>query len=347
MADVSNDDATIVALFALSTPLKPVVERLQRVGVPLESIEVISPLPLHGIEVSRPPRMPLYGLTILGGLAGIGLGIFFTVGTALFYPLMTGGKPIVAPPVVGIIAFENMMLVAIITTFVALVLRLKVTGRPAPRDPRIDDGAVALSIDMDAMATQPAVVQTLLNEAGALKITSPVKEPARPPGPVAAKQRATDGVWLWLGCALAALCSLNACSQDMETQASYQSQEAPRRHSPPGSIPLQSRAAQPGSPVIPADQRVAGQRIFRINCVPCHGPGGGGDGPVAGYLRDMPKNLQASHVQQRPADDLYAVVTEGKDSMPSFRGELSAAERWAVVAYVKTLQGPDNPVGRP
>jgi mono/diheme cytochrome c family protein len=347
MADVSNDEATLVALFALSTPLKPVVEELRLVGVPLESIEVISPLPLQGIEVSRPPRMPLHRLTILGGLAGIGLGIFFTVGTALFYPLMTGGKPIVAPPVVGIIAFENMMLLAIVTTFVALVLRLRVTGRPGPRDPRIDDGAVALSIDMGARVARPAVVQTLLNEAGALKITSLVKEQTRPPGPVAAKPSGTDGIWLWLGCALAALCSLNACSQDMETQASYQSQEAPRRHSPPGSIPLQSRAAQPASTVIPADQRLAGQRVFQINCVPCHGPSGGGDGLVAGYLRDMPKNLQASHVQRRSADDLFAVVTEGKDSMPPFRGELSAAERWAVVAYVKTLRAPDNPTGPP
>jgi mono/diheme cytochrome c family protein len=346
MADIGHDDATLVALFALSTPLTPVVERLQRAGVPREHIEIISPLPLQGMEVS-PPRMPLYGLTILGGLAGIGLGIFFTVGTALFYPLMTGGKPIVAPPVVGIIAFENMMLLAIVTTFVALVLRLRVAGRPAPRDPRIDDGAVALSIDMDARAVQPRVVQTLLNEAGALKITSLAKEQARPPGPPAAKQSGTDGIWVWLGCALAALCPLNACSQDMETQASYQSQEAPRMHSPPGSIPLQSRAALPVAPAMPADQRAAGQRVFQINCVPCHGPSGGGDGPVAGYLRDLPQNLQASHVQRRSAEDLYAVVTDGKDSMPPFRGELSAAERRAVVAYVKTLRAPDNPSDLP
>ncbi len=347
MADISNDEATLVALFTLATPLKPVLEQLRQVGVPMESIEVTSPLPLRGIEVSRPPRIPLHRLTILGGLAGIGLGIFFTVGTALFYPLMTGGKPIVAPPVVGIIAFENMMLLAIVTTFVVMLLRLRVRRRPALRNAEIDDGAVALSIDMDARAARPAVIHTLLKEAGAFQITSLLKEPARTPGPVATKQSGTDGVWLWIGCALVPLCSLNACSQDMETQASYQSQEAPRRHSPPGSIPLQSRAAHPASTVVPAEQLVAGQRVFQINCVPCHGPSGGGDGLVAGYLRDMPKNLQAPHVQRRSADDLYTVVTDGKDSMPPFRGELSAAERWAVVAYVKTLQAPDNTTGPP
>ena len=337
MAVISNDDETLVALFALSTPMKPVVEQLRRVGVAMERIVIISPLPLHGIGDNHPRRMPLYGLTILGGLAGIGLGIFFTVGTPLFYPLMTGGKPIVAPPVVGIIAFENMMLLAIVTTFLVMLLRLRVRGRPAPRDPRIDDGAVALSIDVDARAAQPAVVQTLLKEAGAFKITSLVKEPARPPGTGATKQSGTDGIWLWLGCALAALSSLNACSQDMETQASYQSQEAPRRHSPAGSIPLHSRAMQPSSSRPPADYRALGQRIFHINCVHCHGAQGSGDGPVAGYLRVLPKSLQAGHVQRQSAADLYASVTEGKDMMPPFKGELSAEERWAVVAYVQTL----------
>lgn len=342
MADISDDEVTLVGLFALSTPMKPVVEQLQRRGVAMEKMEIISPLPLEGITVGQPRRMPLYGLTILGGFAGIGLGIFFTVGTALFYPLMTGGKPIVAPPVVGIIAFESMMLLAIVTTLVALVLRLKATGQPVPRDPLIDDGAVALSIDMDTTAIQPALIRTLLKEAGALKITSPVNEAAWTPRPGAGKQTGTDGAWLWVGYALVAFCSLTACSQDMETQASYQSQEAPRRHSPPGSIPLQSRAGYSAQPVMPAHQG-EGQRVFRINCLPCHGTGGGGDGPVAGYLRHMPKNLRASHVQRRSAEDLYAVVTNGKDAMPPFRGELSAAERWAVVAYIKTLRAPDNP----
>ncbi|MBA2485517.1 MAG: cytochrome c [Nitrospira sp.] len=34
---------------------------------------------------------------------------------------------------------------------------------------------------------------------------------------------------------------------------------------------------------------------------------------------------------------LYAIVTDGKDLMPSFKGELSATERWVVAQYVTSL----------
>lgn len=334
MEDLTNRETTVVALFALSTPLEPIIDRLEEAGVAPGRMEVVSPLPLSSRQVGSFGR-PLHHFTLLGGLAGIGLGLFFTVGTALFYPLMTGGKPIVAPPVVGIIAFENMMLLAIVTTFVTLLLRLRVRSKRAPRDPRIDDGAVALSIDTDGRTAQTELVQMLLNEAGALKTTSLVKEQARPSGPVAPKQ-SENGIWLWLGYALVAVCSLNACSQDMRTQESYQSQEAPRRHSPAGSIPLHSRTIPPSPSGLP-DQRALGQDIFQINCVHCHGPQGNGDGPVAAYLRVLPENLQAGHVQGQSAASLYAGVTEGKGMMPPFKGELSAEERWAVIAYMQSL----------
>lgn len=337
MADVTNNEGTLIALFELSTPVKPIVENLQRAGVPLDSIEVISPLPLHGIQMTGSPRIPLYALTMMGGFAGIAVGLFFAAGTALFYPIMTGGKPLVARPVVGIISFETMMLLAIVTTFVAMVIRLKQGGRRAPaRDPRIDDGAVAVSIQMDGEDAQPAALEALLREAGAFEIR-PVGKERVLTRRVAARDAGKEGLWLWLGCAALALSSITACSRDMEEQASYQSQEAPRKHSPPGSIPLNSRAIRSSVPVTPDEQLDAGKRLFRINCIHCHGSNGGGDGPVAGYLRELPKNLQAPHVQRQSVDDLYAIVTDGKDLMPSFKGELSATERWAVAQYVTSL----------
>jgi mono/diheme cytochrome c family protein len=337
MADVANNKKTLVALFERSTQVKPLIEKLRQAGVPPDRIEVISGLPLHDIEVAGSSRIPLYALTMMGGFAGIGVGLFFAAGTAVFYPIMTGGKPLVAPPVVGIISFETMMLLAIVTTFVAMVIRLKPGGRPAPaRDPRIDDGAVAVSIHMDGEGAQPAAVEALLKEAGASEITRVEREPV-PTGQAAGMDSGNAQLWLWLGCAALAFSSITACSRDMEEQASYQSQEAPRKHSPPGSIPLNSRTIRSSAPVTPDEQFDAGKRLFRINCVHCHGSNGGGDGPVAGYLRELPKNLLAPHVQRQSVAALYAIVTNGKDLMPSFKGELSATERWAVAQYVTTL----------
>jgi mono/diheme cytochrome c family protein len=124
------------------------------------------------------------------------------------------------------------------------------------------------------------------------------------------------------------------CSRDMEEQPSYQAQEAPRLHSPQGSVPRDSRVllsvhAREGTAV--AD----GASLFRINCAHCHGSAGAGDGPVAGYLKELPANLQAPRVQDKSVEELYAIVTHGKDMMPPFRGELSAHERWSVAQYVK------------
>ncbi len=136
----------------------------------------------------------------------------------------------------------------------------------------------------------------------------------------------------WAGCLLVS--GPAACSRDMEEQSSYQAQEAPRLHSPPGSVPRDSRmllSARTREQVRPDD----GLRLFQINCAHCHGVAGLGNGPVAGYLKERPASLQVSQVQGRSVDELYAIVTNGRDVMPPFKGELSADERWSVARYVK------------
>jgi mono/diheme cytochrome c family protein len=123
----------------------------------------------------------------------------------------------------------------------------------------------------------------------------------------------------------------------MQEQASYQPQESPRLHSPAGSIPLESRsiARLPQSKVEPRLEQ--GARLFAINCAHCHGPNGEGDGPVAGYLTELPKNLRAPYVQQKAESEIYEILTHGRDMMPPFKGELSAEERRTLARYVKAL----------
>ena len=77
-----------------------------------------------------------------------------------------------------------------------------------------------------------------------------------------------------------------------------------------------------------------GSGIYRINCAHCHGPQGEGNGAMAGQLSGSPTNLRTIS-REHTAMDIYRIVTSGKDSMPSFRGELAASDRWAVAYYVK------------
>jgi hypothetical protein len=167
-----QDKGTLVyALFDPTTPMVPVLQRLRNVGVPEDAIEVVSPIPCPESLIGKPVVVPLVLITVLAGLVGIAVGVFFAGGTASLYPIMTGGKPVVAPPVVGIISYETMMLLAIVTTFGAMLIKILVTAPSRlSHDPRIDEGAVGVAVQLEADDSREAVVSGLLQEAGATTI---------------------------------------------------------------------------------------------------------------------------------------------------------------------------------
>ena len=94
----------------------------------------------------------------------------------------------------------------------------------------------------------------------------------------------------------------------MEIQPSYKPMENPRPV-PDRSIPIEGPVSIPnmGAPSnpVPADEAsiARGAELFSINCQPCHGADGKGNGPVAAFL------------QQRKPTDLTGPV-------------ISVAERW-------------------
>ena len=134
--------------------------------------------------------------------------------------------------------------------------------------------------------------------------------------------------------------ALAACSQDMQDQPSYQRQEAPRLKSPLGSVPQKSRGVRPIATETGQTASQKGARLFKVNCVHCHGPQGEGDGPVASFLKERPANLNSDEVRTMSVEAIYRVVTDGKDMMPSFQGELSAEERIEVARFVASLPRP-------
>lgn len=123
------------------------------------------------------------------------------------------------------------------------------------------------------------------------------------------------------------------CPKDMEEQPSFSYQEAPRLHSPQGSIPQDGPSSFRTSLVQAND----GAHLFSINCSHCHGPEGMGDGPVAGFLPELPANLHAPAVQRKLDDELYAIVTNGEKVMPAFDKFLTREERWTLVSFVRSL----------
>lgn len=161
----------ILGLFDPKTSLSPVLDQLRSQGIPDVLMEVLSPLPLETSLLNKPGGIPLHRITIMGGIVGIGVGIFFAAGTAWLYPLVTGGKPIVSIPVVGIISYETMMLVAIVMTFLAMAIKIAFIDQSGLRhDPRIDEGQVGVSIQVGDDKAKADSISRLLQEAGAAEV---------------------------------------------------------------------------------------------------------------------------------------------------------------------------------
>jgi mono/diheme cytochrome c family protein len=74
-----------------------------------------------------------------------------------------------------------------------------------------------------------------------------------------------------------------------------------------------------------------GAGIYKAYCSTCHGVAGqGGVGPaLAGVVAEKYPNI----------DDQIAVVTNGKSTMPAWRGRLTSAEIRKVVVYERTKLG--------
>ncbi len=78
---------------------------------------------------------------------------------------------------------------------------------------------------------------------------------------------------------------------------------------------------------------------FGIFCTPCHGDRGVGGGTVGVNLKPYePPVLVSPMVAGTPVGALYHVITDGGARMPAFAAELNVRQRWAVVAYLKSLQ---------
>ncbi|CAN5226682.1 hypothetical protein BH11MYX1_BH11MYX1_08320 [soil metagenome] len=82
-----------------------------------------------------------------------------------------------------------------------------------------------------------------------------------------------------------------------------------------------------------------GRELFAIACAVCHGVDGEGDTPVAHAMqRRRPPSLHEVRLVELSPGALYRVIVDGYGVMPSYEVLLTTADRWAVVAYVRTLQ---------
>jgi mono/diheme cytochrome c family protein len=94
-----------------------------------------------------------------------------------------------------------------------------------------------------------------------------------------------------------------------------------------------------------------GQSRFNINCAICHGEAGNGKGIFTKYSPVIPADFTSpgfddpANALYRPDGKIYDTITNGFNQMGSYGANIAVQDRWAIVAYVRTLQfAAKNPV---
>jgi mono/diheme cytochrome c family protein len=80
----------------------------------------------------------------------------------------------------------------------------------------------------------------------------------------------------------------------------------------------------------------SGADIYKTKCSACHGKHGAGDTMLGKNLRLRP--LGSDEVQERSDDELFAIISKGKNRMPSFDRKLSKDQIRDLVKYIRLLK---------
>ena len=85
-----------------------------------------------------------------------------------------------------------------------------------------------------------------------------------------------------------------------------------------------------------------GRERFNINCTPCHGRVGDGNGfiPSRGFRR--PPSYHIERLRKVPIGYFFDVMTNGFGVMPEYGTQVSARDRWCIAAYIRALQLSQN-----
>ncbi|HEY2378754.1 MAG TPA: quinol:electron acceptor oxidoreductase subunit ActD [Gemmatimonadaceae bacterium] len=348
--DMSRD-IRLLAEFANATDLLHAIEALRRekyhdleTYAPFDIPELDEPL---GLSRSRLGWLALTAGSI-GLIASYGIQWWANVHS---YPLNVGGRPQHAVPAFLLATFEGTVLAASLGVFFGVLLVLRLPRLWSIEDDVEDFQRASIDRFWIAMRTfaserDRAHAEGLLRDAGALRTITRL-------GPQWASLVRP------LGLLIALVIGANGCSDRMGSGFDWKRMRTQPRYTPFGAsafFPDGKAMRSPPAGTIPREAQMArnmatdsvalrrGANRFAIYCAVCHGERGDSAGVVGDNMQPKkPPSLLDPAIRGLTAEQLYKVITDGFGYMPSYAAELSAPDRWAIVAYVGLLQS--RPLG--
>ncbi|HEX4468232.1 MAG TPA: quinol:electron acceptor oxidoreductase subunit ActD [Gemmatimonadaceae bacterium] len=339
-------DIRLLAEFAHPGDLLRAVETLRREQY--HDLETYTPFDIPELDESLGLRRSRLGwLALAGGIAGllVSYGIQWWANVHS-YPLNVGGRPQHAVPAFLLATFEGTVLAASLAVFFGVLIVLRLPRLWSSEDD-VDDFQRA-SIDRYWLAMRTFAserdrshAEHLLRDAGALRTITRL-------GPS----------WVTLArplvLVIALAIGLNACTDHVANGFDWKRMRGQPKYMPYGSsdffVDGKAMRSPPGG-TIPREAVLRpsgtaesatvlrGANRFVIFCAVCHGEHGDSAGVVGDNMQPKkPPSLLDPAVRALTSEQLYKVITDGFGYMPSYSAELTAADRWAVVAYVGRLQ---------
>lgn len=106
-------------------------------------------------------------------------------------------------------------------------------------------------------------------------------------------------------------------------------------------VALTAYGARLTNPLARSPEALAyGKAMYDRHCLVCHGPAGEGNGPIIGQGKfPFASNLTLPVTIGRSDGYLYGIMRSGRGLMPAYGPRTSDVERWAIVHYLRQLQG--------
>ena len=106
----------------------------------------------------------------------------------------------------------------------------------------------------------------------------------------------------------------------------------------PNTVARDDAANPPAPPPVSMALLERGQQRFNINCSPCHGRFGDGNGMIVQRGFPHPPSYYSEKLRNASNQHFYDVITHGYGVMYPYADRVEPADRWAIVAYIRALQ---------
>jgi mono/diheme cytochrome c family protein len=85
-----------------------------------------------------------------------------------------------------------------------------------------------------------------------------------------------------------------------------------------------------------------GEQRFNITCAMCHGATATGNGITKQFGLATVVSLQDQRIRTMADGEIFNTITNGKNTMMAYGPNIMVQDRWAIIAYLRSLQRSEN-----